>query len=363
MTRRAWRRRGLAVALSAASLSAASLSAASLSVAGLGMAGLGVAVFAPVAAAQDAPAAVSRGTVRTDTMWANAIGAHKALRIYLPPSYGSGTRRYPVLLYLHGLGGNERNWVDNGQLDRMMDSLVAAGAPEAIIAMPDGDDSWYTTFGQLPDVPACQADTTRREPAATFCVPWPRYDDYIVRDVVAYLDGHYRTRADRAHRAIAGLSMGGYGAFTLAFRHPEVFAAVASHSGVLSTRLLPDAAPGAPNRYATTAADLQRAARGLWKSQRLAFWTDTIAWKARDPVVIAQRLAARVSAGTAQWPAIYFDVGADDPWLAHNRDFNATLAALGVPRRYGEFAGGHTWTYWRTHAEDSLGFLLAIVGK
>lgn len=347
------------------------MSRARRSVVACAVAYLAVAPSATSARAQGAAptpplATFPRGTVRTDTMWAKAIGISKALRVYLPPSYGAAnaaSKRYPVLLYLHGLGGNERNWVDNGALDRTMDSLVAAGLPEAIIAMPDGDDSWYTTFGQLPDVPACQADTTRREPAATFCVPWPRYDDYIVRDVVEYLDTHYRTRPDRAHRAIAGLSMGGYGAITLALRHPDAFAAAASHSGVLSTRLLPDATPETPARYATDAAGYQRAARGLWKSQRLAFWTDTIAWKARDPIVIAQRFAARVAAGTAQWPALYFDVGVDDPWLQHNRDFNALLASLNVPRRYGEFAGGHTWTYWRTHADESLGFLLNVVGK
>ncbi|MBY0490487.1 MAG: esterase family protein [Gemmatimonadaceae bacterium] len=337
---------------------------------GVGALAVALALGAGVARAQSAPpanatpATFPRGTVRMDTVWGNAIGARKALRVYLPPSYASSpTRRYPLLVYLHGLGGNEKNWVDNGALDRTMDSLVAAGTPEAIIAMPDGDDSWYTTWGQLPDVPACTGDTSRKEPAATYCVPWPRYDDYIERDVVDHMDHHYRTRADRAHRAIAGLSMGGYGAITLALAHPDRFAAAASHSGVLSPRLLPGMVAPDANRYATSMAQLQQAARGLWKSQRLAFGPDTIAWRARDPVVMLGRLLPRVQAGQALMPALYFDVGADDPWLLHNRDFNAALASAGVPRRYGEFTGGHTWTYWRVHAEDSLEFLLAVVGK
>jgi S-formylglutathione hydrolase FrmB len=320
--------------------------------------------------AQATPAAAApastfpRGTVRTDTVWGNAIGARKALRIYLPPSYQQGRTRYPLLVYLHGAGGNERNWVDNGALDRTMDSLVAAGAPEAIIAMPDGDDSWYTTWGELPVAGACEADTSRREPAATFCVPWPRYDDYIERDVVDYMDRHYRTKADRAHRAIAGLSMGGYGAISIAVTHPQRFAAAASHSGVLSPRLRPGRAAPDTGRSARTMADLRQAALGgTWPSMRLAFGPDTIAWRARDPLVLAERLAAQVQAGTAQFPALYVDVGIDDPWLAQNRDFNAALAAAGIPRRYGEFTGAHTWTYWRVHAEDSLTFLLSVIGK
>jgi putative tributyrin esterase len=315
-------------------------------------------------AAPAAPPTFPRGTVRTDTIWGNAIGARKALRVYLPPSYErASTRRYPLLVYLHGLGGNERNWVDNGALDRTMDSLVATGTPEAIIAMPDGDDSWYTTWGQLPDLAACQSDTTRRESAATFCVPWPRYDDYIERDVVDYMDREYRTVADRAHRAIAGLSMGGYGAISIALAHPQRFAAAASHSGVLSPRLRPGRVAPETDRYAQSMSELRLAARGLWTSQRTAFGPDTIAWRARDPLVRLERLAAAVKAGTAPMPALYFDVGADDPWLLHNRDFNAALAAAGIPRRYGEFTGGHTWTYWRVHAEDSLTFLLSVIGK
>jgi putative tributyrin esterase len=320
---------------------------------------------APPAAAPASPpvATFPRGTVRTDTVWSPALGTRKAMRVYLPPSYAQGNRRYPLLVYLHGLGGNERNWVDMGALDRTMDSLVAHGAPEAIIAMPDGDDSWYTTSAQLPDPAGCQADTTRREPASTFCVPWPRYDDYIVRDVVDHVERRYRARGGRAHRGIAGLSMGGYGAITLALTHPDRFVAAASHSGVLSPRLLPTADTSAPPRHATTLAELSRAAGSLWRSQRLAFGRDTIAWRARDPRVLAERLATQVRAGRAQWPALYIDVGIADPFLQQNRDFNNVLASMGIPRRYGEFTGAHTWAYWRIHAEDSLDFLLAIVGR
>src|SRR5580765_444325 len=110
------------------------------------------------------------------------------------------------------------------------DSLVAAGMPEMIVVMPDGDDGWYTTWNWLGDWAACKRKPPRPDEAADrYCVPWPHYDDYIARDLVSYIDSHYRTRADRAHRGIAGLSMGGYGAIALALGYPDVFAAAASH--------------------------------------------------------------------------------------------------------------------------------------
>lgn len=306
---------------------------------------------------------VPRGTLRTDTLFAWALGAKKALVVYLPPSYEQmAARRYPVILYLHGLGGNERNWTAAGFLHHTMDSLVAAGAPEAILAMPDGDDGWYTTAAALPDLAKCTADTARREPASTYCVPWPHYDDYVASDVVAHLDARYRTIPERARRAVAGLSMGGYGAVSLALTFPERFAAAASHSGVLSPRLLPGAT-GAASHHAQREAEFARAAGSLWASQRLAFGTDSIAWWARDPRTMAERLAGRVRRGDALWPALLIDVGTEDRWLPHNRDFRATLTALDLAHRYAEWPGGHTWSYWRTHAAESLRFLLDVIAR
>lgn len=298
-----------------------------------------------------------RGTVRTDTLWAQALGIKKALTVYLPPSYASNASgRYPVLIYLHGLSGNERNWVDNGHLARSLDSLTAAGQPEAIVVMPDGDDSWYTTWAALPDVPACRADTTRRESADSYCVPWPHYDDYIAFDVVQHVDRTYRTKADRAHRGIAGLSMGGYGAVSIALRYPTLFAAAASHSGVLSPRLV------APGKLATTDAEFRTAARGLWRTISLAFGHDTIGWNAREPALMATRLASmRASSGAAAMPALLIDCGVDDPYVRQNREFHETLQRLGVSHQYAEWPGAHTWSYWSAHAVESVRFLLANV--
>lgn len=321
-------------------------------------AGLWLAVVPTAATAQTAP----RGTVHTDTVWSQSLGIHKALTVYLPPSYAaSPTRRYPVLMYLHGLTGNERNWVDQGKLDRTLDSLFAAGQPEAVVVMPDGDDSWYTTWNQLPDAAGCRNDTTRREPAATYCVPWPHYDDYIARDLVAYVDNRYRTIANRNSRGIAGLSMGGYGAVSLALLYPNVFAAAASHSGVVSPRYLGPRPYATPSQYARNEAELQTAAGGLWRSQWPAFGRDTIGWVSRDPVRLLARTMGRQQPGDL--PKVRLDCGIDDRYIDQNRDLHQTLLRLGVSHEYAEYPGAHTWSYWSAHAASSAVFLLSVVGK
>lgn len=319
------------------------------------------------AVAQDAPLRPSTvgtgtGTVRTDTLWSQSLGASKALVVYLPPSYRAATnRRYPLLVYLHGRTGNERNWVDAGRLDRTVDSLVRTGVPEAIIAMPDGDDGWYSTWNQLGDVNACRADTTRREAAATYCVPWTRYDDYIARDVVSHMDARYRTIARGDARGIAGLSMGGFGALTLALQYPEVFTAAASHSGDLSPRYLGPKPFASPPRYANTTAELQTASRSLWSDLRWVMGRDTIGWNARDPAHLVQRLSARASSDNIRMPRLMFDVGVDDAYADQNRDLHAALDRLGVTHRYAEWPGAHSWSYWQTHVAESLRFLLERV--
>lgn len=302
-----------------------------------------------------------QGVVRSDTMWSQSLGALKVLTVYLPPSYATAPgKRYPLLVYLHGLGGNERNWIDAGRLPRTLDSLAAATHREAIVVMPDGDDGWYTTWNGLADVAGCQADTVRRERAVSYCVPWQHYDDYIARDLVAHVDQRYRTTKRVAERGIGGLSMGGYGAVTLALTYPDVFSAAASHSGVLSPRLLAPATATVAASYAGNSSQLEAVSRGLWRSLRPAFGKDTIGWAARDPrTIVARSLSRRASSSL---PALYLDCGIDDAYLLQNRDFHQTLLRLGVSHHYAEHPGAHTWSYWSAHAAESLDFLLQRVG-
>jgi S-formylglutathione hydrolase FrmB len=91
---------------------------------------------------------------------------------------------------------------------------------------------------------------------------------------------------------------------------------------------------------------------------RLAFGADTAAWFARDPARLARRLVR--SGRTA--PALYLDVGRDDPFLDQGRAFHAELLALGVAHRYAERPGKHDWSYWRSHVGESLAWLMSVIG-
>lgn len=300
----------------------------------------------------------TRGIVDTAAFWSQALGTTKRYLVYLPPSYQRDTtRRFPVAYYLHGGAGDESDWTIRGSLNQTLDSLIAGGLPELIIVMPDGDDSYYTTWNFLGDYPGCLKQPPPRrthESVAEYCVPWPHYDDYIARDLVARIDSTYRTIAERRRRGIAGLSMGGYGAVSLALGYPEVFAAAASHSGVLAPLLIAYDSTAKIPRYAG-APEQVRSLYGAWDVLRLAFGRDTTGWWARDPGRRAVFQATRNA--RVELPAIYIDVGTDDRFLNQSRAFRDVLLRIEQPHLYYERSGGHDWACWRANAVHSVMFL------
>jgi S-formylglutathione hydrolase FrmB len=307
----------------------------------------------PRQAAERSRATIVQGRLVADTFWSAILTTRKRVVVYLPPSYAiAPTRRYAVAYYLHGAYGGEDDWTKMGRLNSVMDSLAATGAPEMIVVMPDGDDGWYTTWNSLGNLADCTRAPPARERAATYCVPWPKYDDYIARDLVAHVDSFYRTLPTRAHRGIAGLSMGGYGAVSLALRYDDVFSAAASHSGVLAPLLgTSDAAKG----EATDVDSLRaRWSAGLWPALRLAFGgRDLYGWTARDPARMAKRALARGAA----LPPLLIDAGKDDPFTPQSRAFVVAARALGGRVTYREWPGKHDWDYWRAHVGESLVWL------
>ena len=318
---------------------------------------IGAMLIAVTARAQVAP---RHGAIHTDTIWSQALGITKKLVVYLPPSYNDATplpRRYPVAVYLHGAWGSETDWSLQGKLGPVMDSLVAAGMREMIVVMPDGDDGWWTTWHALNDVAACRR-TPRQENADTYCVPWPKYDDYVAHDVIAHTDSLYRTLRQRESRGIAGLSMGGYGAISIAARNPAVFSVAASHSGVLRPALMVDSSTvsttgGVTLRDAHTRDELRLAAGGLWGIIEPAFGADSVSWLTRDPAHLITQMQRRGDV----IPSLFVDIGTEDRFLAQNRSFRESMAALDVPVLYAEWPGGHDWAYWRAHLPESLRFI------
>ena len=301
----------------------------------------------------------SAGTVHEDVFFSDALGVRKRLVVYLPAAYAHDrARRFPVVYYLHGLGGTETDWLSKGSLDATADSLFAGGRAPMIIVMPDGDDGWYTTWIDQVPFGRC-ADTLRAESPNRYCVEHERYDDYVGRDVVAYIDAHYRTLADRSHRGVAGLSMGGYGAMILALRHPETFGAAASHSGVVSPMYVGPHPFRAPAQYAATVKDLESATGGFWP-RYVRFWgTDLARWREADPATAAASLVSPLSLASRAGPipALFFDCGRDDPFIDQNRALDAELTRLRIPHAYGEWPGAHTWRYWSTHVAESLAWM------
>lgn len=129
--------------------------------------------------------------------------------VYLPPGYDTRSLRYPVMYVLHGGGGDQGNWVTNGDLQAMLDERAAANPADAVIAvLPDGrSGQWYDSYDGR----------------------W-QIERYVLDFVVPYVDARLRTIPDRAARAITGLSNGGYGSMHFAARRPDLFVAAGAMS-------------------------------------------------------------------------------------------------------------------------------------
>lgn len=165
--------------------------------------------------AQTAPAgSVEDLQVPAPSLAGNLLGDPTTQRVlvYLPPSYQRETgRRYPAIYLLHGYAGGPQAWT-NGSYQGMkfpgeIDSLISKGAAaEMIIVVPNGRNAYLGSFYTNSSVTG-------------------NWEDYIFRDVVNYIDARYRTINSPSSRGVAGHSMGGYGAFTLAMKHPDVFGA------------------------------------------------------------------------------------------------------------------------------------------
>lgn len=230
--------------------------------------------------------------------------------IYLPPGYEASHQRYPALYMLHGYFGNYVEWADVG-IHQAADRLILAGTIQPlIIVMPEGEQSYYVNHGPT----------------------GPRWGDYVIEDVVATIDGSYRTVAHREARAVGGLSMGGNAALHLAFRYPEVFGVVGGHSPTLR-----------------------------WDRPEDKFWFADDAYYAQvNPLELAR------SADRLDTLRIWLDVGDDDWnwfWVAELHD---ELEARAIDHQFTFFPGGHDADYWIEYQPRYLEFYdqaLSVVAR
>jgi S-formylglutathione hydrolase FrmB len=242
--------------------------------------------------------------IQTIEFKSSMVGQRLPYCVFLPVDYSESNKRYPVLYLLHGLTGHYDDWATRTNLAEYLSHY------EIMVVTPEGHDGWYSD-------------------SAT--VPGDKYESYIVRELIPEIDSHFRTIKDRRGRAIAGLSMGGYGALKFALKYPDQFSFAASMSGALDPAVRSDDHPGyiwdflkpsimsvfgekgSPTRAAN---DLHQLARNLTPAQVTAL------------------------------PFMYIDCGTEDGFLDTNRDFASILLAKKVPHEFRELPGLHGWGYW-----------------
>ncbi|WP_159883608.1 alpha/beta hydrolase [Paenibacillus puerhi] len=252
------------------------------------------------------------------SFFSGSLFARKVCQVYLPAGYEDGEdNRYPVVYLLHGLNGDETSWTVKGNAEATLNAMMAAGElSESIVVIPN--DGGYGH--------------------GTFYVNWydgtGRFEDYFLYDLIPAIDREFRTIADRTRRSLVGLSMGGYGAFSLALRNPETFGAAGSIAGALiSTSLL------TPQEYRSETPRIMGPLHGPYAKQLDLH------------VLAAQRVREDLR------PALHFNCGRGDYLFPANQAFKALLDQIGYEHEYLEFEGEHQWSYFAEHLSDALRFV------
>jgi enterochelin esterase family protein len=270
------------------------------------MAGLLFAVIVAASTPLGSSSAAPQGSVVVREIWSRALGKSVRTLVYLPPSYRPDGARLPTLYLLHGTPGTPDSVFALGVAERL-DRLIELGdAPAMIVVAPSGG-------------PRPESDTEWDDSVDDAGARW---GTFVTRDLVSAIDNDYATRRGRAGRAIAGISMGGYGAVNLALGHSDTFGIAASWSGYFVSNT-PQV--DGPEGSAT--------------------------WLARSPllsVVLRAPALRRLPVATS------FYSGKNDRFFEENVSFHQTLARLGIPHRFRAVAGGHDQTVWRAQMTSEL---------
>lgn len=330
------------------------------------------------------PSRIAFSSITSAALADNPLGdpATRTLPVYLPPGYDADQdRRYPVVWMLSGFLGRglmllNDNWLQP-TLQQQIDALIASGMPELIVALPD----CLTRYGGSQYINS----------AAT-----GRYEDHLINELVPFVDQQFRTLPGPQHRAIMGKSSGGYGAIIHGMKHPDVFGAVACHSGDMyfELSLKPDF-PAFVNRIARSNYDprqfLAEFEDAIKKSggdiaalnvlAMAACYSPDLAapglpidfpfdlrtcelkpdvwrrWLDHDPVEIVHQHADKLK----QLKLLFIDCGTRDEHHLHfgARILSQRLAALHVSHQHEEFDDGHRSTWYRY--DVSLPRLAAVI--
>lgn len=233
----------------------------------------------------------------------------RRMTVYTPAGYDNNTKeKYPVLYLLHGAGGDENAWSELGRAAQILDNLIAQGkAKPMIMVMPNGNGGQQAVPGEYPNSMYKPSFMNERTMDGAI-------EAAFVKDVVGYVDNHYRTIADKQHRAIAGLSMGGFHSLWISANNPETFDFVGLFSAAISRE-------NPQGEYA----------------------------------YIYQDLDKKLTAQFKKAPKLYYIAIGDKDFLFNdNVNYRSKLDAKGVKYEYWETDGGHEWRNWRKYLNAFL---------
>ncbi len=236
--------------------------------------------------------AIPHGTVSEIDYWSSSLGMMRRAFVYTPPGYMTGSARYPVLYLVHGAGDSEEAWSRTGHANYILDNLIAAGkAKPMIVVMPNG---------HTPDRPGADILNNRD------------FGNDFLKDLLPYVDAHFRTVANADNRAMAGLSMGGVHTFNYGLTHPELF----HYIGIFSS--------------------------GLGIGQNGG---DAIAQYEQADDAALRRDAHDLK-------LVYYAIGDDDPFKGVLPASRGIFDKYGIRYVFHPSGGGHTWINWRRYLND-----------
>lgn len=239
-------------------------------------------------------------------------------RIVVPEGYDADankTKRYSVIYLLHGLGGSYENWTTRSKL------AEHALKYQYIIVTPEGKNGWYTDSASVPN---------------------DKYESYIIQELIPEVDAKYRTLASRENRAIAGLSMGGYGALKFGLKYPDKFVLAGSFSGALG-------AAGWTSKL-FEAGNIRGA---IPDSLKAVYGADDSPTRAENDIFKMIRETSPEKAKTL--PFIYLDCGTEDLLVIQtNREFGNLLFEKKITHEFRLLPGGHDWRFWNTSIDEFL---------
>jgi putative tributyrin esterase len=243
---------------------------------------------------------IDKPDVRTLKLNSKLMGREMPYQIILPRDYDDMKLiRYPVIYLLHGLGGHYDNWTNKTRL-----AEYARGS-HLIIVTVEGGDGWYTDSVSAPN---------------------DKYESYIVQELIPEIDKNFRTKTDRANRAIAGLSMGGYGAIKFGLKYPDKFVLAGSFSGALMVTDLPASAK-------------------MFSTVKDVFGEDNSETrKQNDDMRLLRDMPADKLAGL---PFLYVACGTEDGLVfPQNQNFMKLMTEKKVRHEYRQLPGTHSWPFW-----------------